>query len=203
MFNIAFSPDQLVGLVKDAEYTGGRFFVSPDEDAVKAGQPRAWWEQVEVTKVLVEDDPKGDDFPNNQRVKVTLGFRVADEGQWLDHQMSVLGQSENAGRSQDETFYLTPTSEHENLNKMTDISSGKLGQVAFAGLNLNPEDPSSLPVDAEGKVDLLSLVQQAQGTFMWARFRRYRDDYVKAGETEATEAYRTEFSQATPVEVEG
>lgn len=201
MFNIAMSPDRFLGLVKDAEGGGGFYLLSPDEDAVKAGQPRAWWEQVEISAVEVEHDPKGDDFPNSERHKVSVTFRVVDEATWLGHDMAPLGASENAGRSQTDRFYLTPPSEKDNLNTMTDISTGKLGQAAFAGLNLNAEDPSTIPTDAEGNVNPVELIQQSQGTFIWARFRRYRDDYVKDGETK--EAYRTEFSQAMPIEVEG
>ena len=203
MLNIAMSPEQFAGLVKDAE-GGGFGLLSPDEEAVKAGSPRAWWEQVEITKVEVEADPGGDDFPNSERHKVSVEFRVVDEGQWLDHQMGELGPSENAGRAQTDRVYGVPVSEKSNLNTMTEISTGKLGQIAFAVLNISVEEGlEGIPTDDEGNVNPLELVQQAQGTFMWARFRRYRDDYVKKGDTEPTENYRTEFSQAMPVEVEG
>ena len=203
MLNIAMSPEQFAGLVKDAEGTGFGF-LSPDEDAVEAGQKRAWWEQVEITKVEVEDDPAGDNFPNNARVKVSVEFRVADEGNWLDHEMKDLGLSENAGRTQTDRFYVVPVSEVENLNKMTNISTGKLGQIAFAGLNINTEEGlDAIPTDAEGNVNPLELVQQAQGTFMWARFRRYKDSYTKEGDSKPTEMKRSEFSQAMPIEIEG
>ena len=203
MLNIAMSPDQLIGLVKDAEGGGGFYLTSPDEDAVKAGQPRAWWEQVEIASVEIEHDPKGDNFPESERHKVSVTFRVVDEATWLGHDMAPLGASDNAGRSQTDRFYLTPPSEKDNLNTMTDISTGKLGQAAFAGMNLSADNPEGIPTNSEGKVDPLELIQQATGTFVWARFRRYRDDYTKAGESTPTEAYRTEFSQAMPIEVEG
>lgn len=203
MFNLSFTPEQLAGLVKDAEGGGGYYFVSPDEEAVQAGQSRAWWEQVEITAVEVVEDPKGDDFPNNQRVKVEVSFRVADEGVALDHRMGEIGPSENSGASQTDRFWLVPVSEKDNLNTMTDISAGKLGQLAFAALGLSHEDPESIPKDDEGGVDVLSLVQQAQGNFVWARFRRKKEEYVDRESGETKETFRTEFTQAMPVEVEG